>query len=177
MEKNKKNELVAEITAYMDESPAIYLTDFAGMTVAEVENMRSEFYKAGIKYKVVKNTLALRALRQSENYKNFADEISGFLNGNTGIAFSGSDPVAPAKIIKKISEKSEKPKFKAAIVDGSVYGSGKLTVLASLLSKEEIIAGILSSLDSPVSGIIGAINAVMRDLGSVIEEVAKKKAA
>jgi large subunit ribosomal protein L10 len=79
--------------------------------------------------------------------------------------------------LKKYFSKIEKPKFKVAVVDNQFYGSNKLNELASLLSKEELIAGILSSLDSPVSGIVGTLNAVIRDLSSVIEEVAKKKAA
>lgn len=177
MEKAKKNEVIAQIKEMMDESAAIYLIDFAGMTVAQVNDLRSEFYKSAIRYKVVKNTLALRSIRESQKYSGFEEELTGYLKGNTGIVFSGDDPIAPAKILRKFSEKTDIPKFKIAIVDNMVFGSGKLNELASLLSKEEIIAGILSSLDSPVSGIVGAINAVIRDLASVIEEAAKKKAA
>ncbi len=177
MEKIKKNEIIDEIREKMNNAPALYLIDFAGMTVAEVDNLRSEFYKANIKYKVVKNTFALRAMRESDSYSQFVNDLEVHFKGNTGIVFSDTDVVAPAKILKKLTEKSEKPKFKAAIVDKVYFGSDKMQQLASLLSKEEIIAGILSSLDSPVSGIVGAINAVIRDLASVIEEAAKKKAA
>jgi len=177
MEKIKKNEIIAAIKDKMNNAPAIYLIDFAGMTVAEVDNLRSEFYKANIKYKVVKNTFALRAMKESESYSQFVNDLEGHFKGNTGIIFADSDPGAPARILKKLTEKSDKPKFKAAIVDKLYFGSDKMQQLASLLTKEEIIAGILSSLDSPVSGIVGAINAVIRDLASVIEEAAKKKAA
>ncbi|MCE1164830.1 MAG: 50S ribosomal protein L10 [Bacteroidetes bacterium] len=177
MEKIKKNEIIAEIKDKMNNAPAIYLIDFAGMTVAEVDNLRSEFYKANIKYKVVKNTFALRAMRESDSYSQFVNDLEVHFKGNTGIVFSDNDVVAPARILKKLTEKSDKPKFKAAIVDKVYFGSDKMQQLASLLSKEEVIAGILSSLDSPVSGIVGAINAVIRDLASVIEEAAKKKAA
>lgn len=177
MEKIKKNEIIAEIREKMNNAPAIYLIDFAGMTVAEVDNLRSEFYKANIKYKVVKNTFALRAMKESDSYSQFVNDLEVHFKGNTGIVFSDNDVVAPAKILKKLTEKSDKPKFKAAIVDKVYFGSDKMQQLASLLSKEEVIAGILSSLDSPVSGIVGAINAVIRDLASVIEEAAKKKAA
>ncbi len=181
MDKAKKNELTAQIKEMMDNSAAIYFTNFAGMTVFQVNEMRDEFFKAGIKYKVVKNTLALKAIGESSSYSGFINDLAGFLKGNTGIVFSGSDPVAPAKILKKLSEKnllkSGKPKFKAAVVDSMFFGEGKLNELASLLNKEELISGILICLNSPVSGIVGAINAVVRDLASVIEEVAKKKAA
>jgi large subunit ribosomal protein L10 len=116
-------------------------------------------------------------MKESETYSQFVNDLEVHFKGNTGIIFADSDPVAPARILKKLTEKSDKPKFKAAIVDKLYFGSDKMQQLASLLTKEEIIAGILSSLDSPVSGIVGAINAVIRDLASVIEEAAKKKAA
>ncbi len=177
MDKAKKNEIIDEIKELMDSSSALYLTDFTGMTVEEVNDLRSEFYKSKIKYKVVKNTLALRALKGSDKFASFEKDLKGFLVGPTGIIFADEDPVAPAKILKKSITKIEKPKYKVAIVDNQFYGSDKLNELASLLSKEELIAGILSSLNSPISGIVGAINAVIRDLSSVIEEVAKKKAA
>jgi large subunit ribosomal protein L10 len=177
MDKGKKQEIIDEIKELMNGSSALYLTDFSGMTVAQVDDLRSEFFKANVKYKVVKNTLALRAIKESDSYSQFADKFDEFLVGNTGIAFAAEDPVAPAKILKKSFGKIEKPKFKVAVVDNQFYGSNKLNELASLLSKEELIAGILSSLDSPVSGIVGTLNAVIRDLSSVIEEVAKKKAA
>ena len=177
MEKSKKLEITDEILKLIDSSDAIYLVDFTGMTVEQVDNLRDEFYKSGINYKVVKNTLALRAIKQSQNFAKYEEKLGGFLKGPTGIVFSGDDPVAPAKIIKKFFDKGEKPRLKAAIVESEIYDSGKLNELASILSKNELIAGILSCLESPVSGIVGSINAVMRDLSSVIEEAAKKKAA
>jgi len=177
MDKGKKQEIIDEIKELMNGSTALYLTDFKGMTVAQVDELRSDFFKSNVKYKVVKNTLALRALKDTEKYSQFADNLDEFLVGPTGIVFASEDPVAPAKILKKYFSKIEKPKFKVAVVDNQFYGSDKLNELASLLSKEELISGILSSLDSPVSGIVGTLNAVIRDLSSVIEEVAKKKAA
>lgn len=104
MEKIKKNEIIAEIKDKMNNAPAIYLIDFAGMTVAEVDNLRSEFYKANIKYKVVKNTFALRAMKESETYSQFVNDLEGHFKGNTGIVFADSDPVAPARILKKLTE-------------------------------------------------------------------------
>lgn len=177
MNKAQKAESVQEIKGLLDGSESIYLTDFTGLTVEEVNELRKEFFKSEIKYKVVKNTLTVRALRETEKYSAHFEKLSETLNGPTGIIFTSKDPVAPAKIIKKFSEKSEKPKLKLAIVEDEVYDSKQLNALASLPTKEEVIASILGSLNSPASGIVGSINAVMRDLFSVIEEVAKKKAA
>jgi len=177
MEKTKKLQITDEIKELIDSASALYLTDFSGMTVEQINALRSEFHKAGTGYKVVKNTLALRAIKESQSYSKFEEKLHGFLKGPTGIVFAGKDPLSPAKIIKKFFDKGEKPKLKVAIVESEIYETGRLNELSSLLSKDELIAGIMFCLDSPVSGIIGSINSLMRDLSFVIEEVAKKKAA
>ena len=177
MNKEQKVAAVKEIKELIDGSESIYLTDFTGLTVEQVNDLRKEFYKYEIKYKVVKKRLTDRALKESDKYSSHFDRLNETLNGPTGIIFTSKDPVAPAKIIKKFAEKTEKPKLKLAIVENEIYESKQLNQLASLASKEELIASILGSLDSPASGIVGSLNAVMRDLFSVIEEVAKKRAA
>jgi large subunit ribosomal protein L10 len=177
MDKQKKIDVTGDIQKMIDDSSALYLINFTGMTVEQVEDLRGAFFKEEIKYRVVKNTLALRALRESAKFASFAEGLEEFLKGPTGIVFAGDDPVKPAKILKAKTEKSDKPKFKAAVIEGQLYGSDKLDTLAKLLSKNEIIGAICGSLNSPVSGIVGSINAVIRDLASVIEEAAKKKNA
>jgi len=177
MEKDKKIKVTGEIKEMLDNTGALYLTDFNGMTVEEVNELRNEFYKSNIKYKVVKNTLALRAIKELKNYSGYVEKLDEFLVGPTSIVFSDEDPVAPAKIIKKFYDKSKKPKLKVAIVENEVYGSDKLNVLASLLSKNELMSGIIFCINSPVFSIVGSINATIRDLASVVEEVAKKNAA
>lgn len=177
MNKEQKTEAVAEIKELIESSEAMYFTDFAGLTVEEVNELRKEFYKSELKYKVVKNTLTARALKETDKYSSHTEKLIEILNGPTGIVFAYKNPVAPAKILKKFADKISKPKLKVAVVENEFYDSKQLNNLASLPTKEEVIAGILGSLDSPASGIVGSINAAMRDLFSVIEEVAKKQAA
>ncbi len=95
----------------------------------------------------------------------------------TGFAFASENPVAPAKIIKKYFDNKKKLALKACYIEDQYYEGTNLDELASLPSKNEIIAGILGSLNAPASGIVGAINAVMRDLVSVIDEISQKEAA
>ena len=95
----------------------------------------------------------------------------------TGYAFTSSNPVAPAKIIKKYFEASKKFELKACYIEDQFYDGSRLSELATLPSKEEIIAGILGSLNSPASGIVGAINAVFRDLVNVVDQISKREAA
>jgi large subunit ribosomal protein L10 len=177
MDKKQKEQLVAEIKDKLNKASSIYLTDFSGLTVQETNDFRSELFNLKVDYKVVKNTLLKKALNKEEGIR-FAEQtesLTGFLKGQTGIIFAYDDPVSPAKVIKKFFDKSEKPKLKVAIIENITYDKSKLNELAALPTKPEIIASILSSIDAPISGIVGAINAVIRDLSSVIEEVAKKK--
>lgn len=178
MNKQDKEQSVLEIKEKLDKATSIYLADFSGLTVEETNLLRDDFFEANVDYQVLKNTLVKKALAQTESKFNAqADVIGEYLKGPTGVVFTYDDPVAPAKILKKFYDKGEKPKLKMALVESQVYDSKKLNELASLPSKPEIISSIIGSIHAPISGIVGSINAVLRDLSSVIEEVAKQKAA
>ncbi|PJA95862.1 MAG: 50S ribosomal protein L10 [Ignavibacteriales bacterium CG_4_9_14_3_um_filter_34_10] len=172
--KNEKAELISEIQEKLKSSSAVYLVDYSRITVAEISALRKEFLKEGVSYKVFKNTLFQKALENLDQYP----EFSNYLTGMTGFVFANENNfIAPAKIIKKFSEDKKKFYFKGCYVENQFYGSDQLDVLASMPSKEEVIAGIIGSIASPASGIVGAINAVMRELVSVIDEISKKKVA
>ena len=171
--KNEKSDIISEVKEMIQKSSAVYLADFAGIKVADISNLRNEFRKQNVQYKVIKNTLFKRALNEAGKY----DKLSDHLVGMTGYVFASDNPVAPAKIIKKYFDEKQKLRLKACYVESQFYDGSKLGELASLPSKNDIIAGILGSLNAPASGIVGAINAVIRDLVSVVDEISKKKAA
>jgi large subunit ribosomal protein L10 len=173
MNKNDKAEVVSELKEMIQNSSAIYLTDYSGINVDDVNKIRSEFRREKVKYKVIKNTLFKRALEELGKYDKLADHLVGM----TGFAFASDNPVAPAKIIKKYFSEKEKLSLKACYIDQQYYEGAKLDMLAALPSKNDLIAGILGSIKSPISGIAGAMNAVTRNLVSVVDQVAKQKAA
>ena len=173
MNKAEKDAIIVEVVEKVQKAHALYFADFSGLTVAEETELRREFRKSGVEYRVVKNTLARKAMERVTGYDNVFDK----LGGPTGIAFAGEDVGAPAKIIKKFSDKSGKLKLKAAVVEKQVYDGSKLAALASMPTRKELIASILGSLQSPVSGVVNVLNAVARDLVSVIGEIEKKKQA
>ncbi len=173
MNKDEKVEIVSGIKEMIEQSSAIYLTDYNGINVADISDIRNQFRKEGVKYKVFKNTLFKRAIQEAGKYEKLADHLTGM----TGYAFASENPVAPAKIIKKYFDDKQKLAFKACYIEGQYYSSEKLNELALLPTKGEMIASICGSINAPASGIVGAINAVMRDLVSVIDEISKKQAA
>ena len=173
MNKNEKSEGISKIVEMINSSSAVFVTDFSGINVADVTNIRNEFRKEGVKYKVIKNTLFKRAIDETGKYTLLKEHLVGM----AGYAFASQNPVAPAKIIKKYFDDKQKLALKACYIEDQFYDGKQLNQLATLPTKSEIIAGILGSLNAPASGIVGAINAVFRDLVSVIDEISKKQAA
>ena len=174
MNKQEKQDIVAEVKELLENSSAVYLTDYKGIEVADINELRGKFRKEGVNYKVYKNTLFKRALDEVGKYDKLADHLVGM----TGYVFADeNNPIVPAKIIKKYFDDTQKMALKGCYVDDQYYDGSKLKDLASLPSKEEIIAGIMRSIESPASGIVGAINAVMRDLVSVVDQISQREAA
>ena len=173
MEKSEKVEIVDKIKELISNSSGMFLVNYSGVNVADINKLRSSFIKEGVTYKVFKNTLFKKALEQAGGYEKFNDQLVGMI----GVAFTGENFVAPAKIIKKYFDEKGKFVFKGCYIESAFYGTDQLNTIASMPTKDEIIAGIIGSVASPATGIVGAINAVIRDLVSVIDEVGKKKAA
>jgi large subunit ribosomal protein L10 len=173
MKKEEKAQVIEEIKELVLKSNAMFLVNYSGVNVADINKIRSDFRKEGVTYKVFKNTLYKKALAEAGSYQKFNDKLVGMI----GVAFAGENFIAPAKIIKKYFDEKQKFSFKGCYIQSTFYSPEQLNVIATMPTKEEIMAGIVGSIAAPASGIVGAINAVMRDLVSVIDEVSKKKAA
>lgn len=173
MKREEKEEIIEQIKTLVQNSSAMFLVNYSGVDVADINKIRSDFRKDGVTYKVFKNTLFKKALEQVGGYEKFNERLIGMI----GVAFTGENFVAPAKIIKKYFDEKQKLSFKGCYIESAFYGADQLKTIASMPTKEEIMAGIVGSIAAPASGIVGAINAVIRDLVSVIDEVGKKKAA
>ncbi|MFN3873560.1 MAG: 50S ribosomal protein L10 [Ignavibacterium sp.] len=172
MNKNEKTEIIAEAKELIEKSTAVYVADYSGVNVADISELRNQFRKEGVTYKVFKNTLFKRALAETGKYSKLADNLEGM----SGFAFAFDNPVAPAKIIKKYFDANKKFSLKACYIETEFYSGNQLDQLATLPTKADLIAGILSSINAPASGIVGSINAVFRDLVSVIDQISKKAA-
>ena len=173
MKRTEKEQIIAEVAEIAGRAHGMFFTDFTGLTVEQATELRRELRKSGIDYRVAKNTLIRKALEKIGGY----DGVFEKLAGPTGVAFSYDDPAAPAKIIQKFAEKHKKLSLKVCVIEHEVYDGGRLDEIARIPSRTEVIAGILGSLQSPLAGVPSVVNAVMRELVSVIDEIGKKKAA
>lgn len=166
----EKKAVVEEITGNLESAGAVYIANYSGMSVKEVNNMRGEFFEGNIKYKVYKNTLMKRAMDEVGGY----EDLYPHLVEQNGFAFVEEELAAPAKVIKKLYEETEKPKFKAAVIDGDYYGEEELDTLAAMKSKSEVIGDIVGLLLAPVSNIVGALQAPGRNIAGAIETIAEE---
>ena len=171
MKRDKKEQVVREVSEKLERAQGIYLTEFQGLDVSAMAELRKEFRGAGVEYRVAKNTLVRKAL---ENVTG-GDRLAEGLINTTGLAIGYDDPVAPAKIIQKFSKKNEQLKFKMAAIDGSVFDADKLGELAKMLGKTENIGRVAGLVNNVITSVPMVVNAAMRDLVSVLDQVAKQK--
>lgn len=155
---------------------AVFL-DFKGMNVETVTKLRSEFRKAGVEYKVVKNTLVRHALKEAA----FKDKLDDVLAGMTGVAWSYEDPSAAAKVVKSFRKdggpEAEKLTVKAALLDGAVLDAKAVEgTLASMPGKNELRATLLSTLQAPLQQFVALLQAPAQNLVYVLSAKERKGA-
>ena len=160
MERAEKDLQIGEIKSRFDKMTAAVFLDFKGMTVESATKLRAEFRKAGVEYKVVKNTLVKHAIKGSD----YAPKLNDVLTGMTGIAWSYEDPSAAAKVVKAFKkdegEAGEKLQVKAGLIDGSVLdGKTVESQLANMPGKDELRAQLLATFQAPLQQFVMLLNA------------------
>lgn len=168
----EKQKVVADLTEKLKKACSGVLVDYKGITVADDTKLRKALRDAGVVYGVQKNTLISLAAKQSG-----LEELEGVLSGTTAIAISENDLIAPAKILNEYAEKNDNFKIKAGFIEGKVVGADQISALAKLPPKEQLIAKMLGSLNSPISGFVNVLNGNIRGLVVALNAIAEKKSA
>lgn len=167
-----KVELTSQLVKQLSDSKVLYLTDFTGLSVKSITELRRRFRDAGTRYLVVKNRLALRALEELE-----LPDIAPYLRGPTGFVIGREDPVVPAKTLREFAKEHDKrPTVKVGVIENQIVSAEEILRLAELPSREALLAGIAGSLTASVSGMVGVLDGLMRRIASLVEEVATKQA-
>ncbi|MDQ2888933.1 MAG: 50S ribosomal protein L10 [Gemmatimonadota bacterium] len=154
MKRNEKEQLVTELTDKIKGASAVYYTDFTGLNVKRMTELRRRLRRAGVEYVVIKNTLALRAVNDS-------GMAGQRLRGPTGIVV-GNDAVAAAKVLTDFAkENDQKPAVKGGLLDGRTIQAAQVAQLASLPSREQLLAELGAGLMSPMAAFAGAMNGLL----------------
>lgn len=168
---SQKRVVIDEISNKIKAAKAMVFADYRGLTVEQDTELRSALRKAGVEYKVVKNTLTRIAVNE-----NGLEGLDGILNGPTAMAVSDTDPVAPAKVLNEYAKKFEKLELKAGVVEGKIIDLNGIKALAELPPREVLIAKVLGGFNAPISGFVNVLNGNMRGLVVALNAIAEQKA-
>jgi large subunit ribosomal protein L10 len=168
MKRQEKEQLVTELRDKIQGAKALYYTDFTGLNVKRMTELRRRFRKAGVEYVVIKNTLALRAVNESG--------LTGTrLRGPTGVVVS-RDPVAAAKLLSDFAKENEqRPSVKGGLLDGVAIDEAQVRQLASMPSREQMLADLGAGLMSPMAAFVGALNGMFYMMVGALEALKAQK--
>lgn len=161
--------IIEELKKNIQGSSITIMSKYKGINVAEVTELRSKLRAAKIVFKVYKNTLAKRALDELD----LAD-VSKFMDGPTVWAFS-EDPVAPAKILKDFSKEAKAIQMQGGVLDGKLVTAETLQQLASLPSRDQLVAQVVGTIAMPLRNLVGVLSAVPRNMVNVLDQIRKQK--
>jgi large subunit ribosomal protein L10 len=154
MKKSEKEQLVSELAQKLRGASALYFTDFTGLNVKRMTDLRRRLRKSGVEYVVIKNTLALRAVNES-------GLVSERLRGPTGLVLA-RDPVAAARLLSDFAKENDaKPTVKGGLLDGRALDTAQVKQLATMPSREQMLAELGAGLQSPMAAFVGALNGLL----------------
>lgn len=172
MAKPEKVEAVKKITARLKSSDAYYMVDFRGLSVGDATELRRRLRESGADLAVVKNTLAKRAAAEAG-----IEGLDGLFEGPTAIAYCGDDLVAPAKALLGFVKEKKKLALKGGYLQSKVLDQAQVERLATLPSREELIAKVVGGIAAPLYGLANVLTGPMRGLVVALDQVRQQKAA
>jgi large subunit ribosomal protein L10 len=162
MKKSEKEQLVSELAQKLRGANALYFTDFTGLNVKRMTDLRRRLRKSSIDYVVIKNTLALRAVNES-------GLVSERLRGPTGLVLA-RDPVTAAKLLSDFAKENDaKPTVKGGLLDGLALNTAQVKQLATMPSREQMLAELGAGLMSPMAAFVGVLSGMMYTMVGALE--------
>jgi large subunit ribosomal protein L10 len=171
MKVQQKEQVVEELTTKLRGASAFYLTDFTGLNVKRITDLRARLRRQGVEYLVVKNTLAQRALGGLD-----LPDVGEFFTGPTGLVIGGDDPVAAAKVLEEFArEHDNRPAMKAGVVDGRAVSAEEIGRLAKLPSRDVLLAQMAGALEAPISQLAFLLQGLLSEFVGLIEALRSER--
>jgi len=170
MNRNDKAQAISELGGSIGQATNAFLIDFKGITVPQVTELRKQVRESGSEYIVVKNTLALIAVKDSP-LKTLGEKFSGM----TAVAYNMTDAVALAKALTKSAKDVPTVQFKGAMLNGQIVPATEIQNIANLPTRPELVSKLLFLMQSPIRGLATVLNANIRNIAVVLDQIAKQK--
>jgi large subunit ribosomal protein L10 len=168
-----RQEKVAEVERLQERlrrAAAVILTDFRGLTVGEITQLRRKLRDADAEYRVVKNSLLGKAAQAAG-----IEGLAAYLEGPTAVAFAASDPVAAARVIQEFIRQTRKLAVKGSVVAGRVYGQAQTRALADLPGRQELLARVVGGVAAPLAALAGVLGGLPRALVYALDQVRRQR--
>jgi large subunit ribosomal protein L10 len=172
MLKQRKEEIVSSLTAEFGGVTQMIIADPTGLTVAEMKDLRNRLRPSGAEFRVAKNTLARIAAREAGR-----EELVALLVGPTAITLVPGDPAVAAKTLSDFGRTSRKLELRGAYLDGEALGADSVKQLATLPSREQLLANLVTGMISPLSGLANVLAQLPRSLVVALDQVRQQKEA
>ena len=170
MKKAQKQGVIDDLNLKLKTAKSAIITDYKGLTVAEITDLRNELRKSSTEFKVVKNTLAIRAAKGTA-----AEKLVEHMQGPTGLVLGYGDAVAPTKAIIDYAKKQAKLKIKVGVVEGQLVDADALKAISMLPSREGLLSQMAAGFQAPASQMVRLLNATVARLGYALTALQDKK--
>lgn len=155
----------------LQQAKAVYFTDYLGLDVVSITDLRRRFFESEVEYRVAKNTLIKLAAQRVK-----LEGVEPFLSGPTALALSYDDPADPARVLKAFTRDHDRPTVKGILFEGRVLEGSQVEQIAALPSPEILMGQFLSTLTQPLNRLVGTLNAPLARLAALLGQLMEQKA-
>ena len=170
MPNQQKRDIVKNIQEKLERAKSVYFTDYLGLDVADITELRRHFREKGVEFTVVKNTLARLSVEKAG-----IEGLEEVFEGPTAIAFSYDDPISPARVLRNYKESHDLPELKAFIIEDRVMDKTAFTRIAQIPSREELFAKLLAGLSSPMTKVVLTLKSPLIKLVNTLNKLKEIK--
>lgn len=170
LSKKAKEKMLDEITSELKRSDLVIVTDYRGLNVKAINDLRGKLRQEQCHYRVTKNTMNRLACRQAG-----VEGLENFFEGPTAIAYSSADPVAAARVFNEFTRENEALVIKGGMLSGQILNSDQVKALGEIPPREVLLARVVGGFQAPISGLVGVLHGTLRQLVYTVDAVRQQK--